>query len=286
MIIKGVVLTNAIMQAELDEALFNEGLDYLAQFDLGAIEFYTNDELAPRYGQAVMDRGFEPVFIAALDQKRNSDCRVCSEDENQRVRSVGIAKSAVAKAISSGAKRAIIHGGSYPQDAVNEVRCMRAVEKSLQELSAFAGGDIKLLLEPCDRSVELFHLFGPSMQVYSLMKRLSLANLGLTMDSAHITELFEDPYDSFRLCKPYCGHIHIANCTMDPTSDQFGDKHPLFGVEKSSFTSEEGRLIYEDACQLYKDDTLYISLEMIGRDTPPMDYLASLVANAGWFFTT
>ena len=281
---KGLVLTNAIPQAEQDETLFIKALDYILNFDLEVIEFYTDETRASRYGRAIKDRNLEPIFITALDQRRAGDCRICSENESQRVRSVDITKRSIEKAMSAGAKRTIIQSGTYPNDYTKEVDCMHAVEKSIRELSEFAGDDIMILLEPCDRSVQICQLLGPSLQVYSLMKKLSLTNFGLTMDVAHITELFEDTGEALQLCKPYCDHVHIANCVLDTTSELFGDKHPLFGVEKGCYSINDGYLLYQDARNLYKNENLFISVEMMGYDAEPMPYLDSLIENMPWFF--
>jgi len=284
MIKRGFVLTNAMIQAEQDEALFNEALDYLTQYKLEFIEFYTDEIRAERYGKAIKDRGYEPLFLTALDQKRNADCRICSEDESQRVRSVDFTKRSIEKAISSGAKRTLFMSGAYPNDYLKEVICMNAVEKSMRELSEFAGSDIKLMLEPCDRSVDICQLLGPSMQVFTLMKKLSLPNIGLTMDVSHITELFEDPIEAIRLCKPYCDHIHIANCAMDPESELFGDKHPLFGIDKGCYSEDDSYRMYQEIIALYSNDNLYISLEMISHGALPMPFLTSVIDNVPWFF--
>jgi len=281
---KGIVLTSAMLQAEHDESLFNEALDFLMQFDIKVIEFFTDAERAKCYGEAIISRNFEPLFISALDQRRNSDCRICSEDESQRLRSVDFTKRSIEKAILSGSKRTLIQSGTYPIDPLHEVKCMKAVEKSLIELSEFAGDDIRLMLEPCDRSVQLCQLLGPSLQVYTLMKKLSLNNIGLTMDIAHITELFEDPIDAISLCKPYCDHIHIANCVLEPTSELFGDKHPLFGVADGCYNSEDGDKQYREVSSLYNNENLYISMEMMGFDNEPMPFLKDMINNTPWFF--
>jgi len=284
MLKKGLVLTNAISASEHDEKLFNEALDYLMQFDLSVIEFYTDEERARRFGDAVRDRGFEPIFLSGMDQKRNSKCRLCSEEEEQRRYSVDFMKRSIEKAIKSGAKRTLIQGGAYPADPKKEVLAMAALEKSLRELSDFSGKDIILLLEPCDRSVDMCQLIGPSMQAYSLFKKLSLPNVRLTMDVAHVTELFEEVGAALALCKPFCNHVHLANCVLDTTSELFGDKHPFFGAEKSCYSVAQSKDLYEEIKAIYGDDDVTVSMEMIGHDPEYMAYMQKLVDHVSWFF--
>lgn len=282
---KGLMLTNAMLSSEKDPAMFKYGVEALRDYDIQLVEYYTKDEhLAKEYGRIVKENGYIGIFHSALDQKRSGWCRLCSEDEAVRKKSVDFSKWTIDKAVSSGAIRAVIQSGTYPEDSSKEAACWDALTKSVEELSSFVGKDVQLGIEPCDRSLDVRQLIGPSMATYTFIKNLNRDNIILTLDTAHIALTFEDVIETVKLCKPFCDHIHIANCVVDPSVELYGDKHPLFGYPGSVFSDEEAQTMYNDILDIYAGQDLYISPEMICRENDEKTYFGKMLNSMPWFF--
>ena len=282
---KGLMLTNALPSAEKELAMFAYGVETLRKYDINHIEFYTKDEtLVRKYGKIVKDNGYTSSFHGALDLKRSGWCRLCSEDEIIRQKSVEFSKWSIEKAISAGSVKAIIQSGRYPDESKYEAKCWDALAESLETLSSFAGEDIQIEIEPCDRSIEVCQLIGPAMATYTFMRNLNKKNVLLAMDTAHIALAFEDAIEAIKLCKPYSEHVHLTNCVVNPEADLYGDKHPMFGYPNGVFSDEQAQAIYKDILDLYGDETLYVAPEMICRDSDEKAYLDKLLASMPWFF--
>lgn len=285
MIYKGLMLTNAMLPSEKDSALFEWGLDAMVDYDIQLIEFYTPElELSRLYGKLIRERGYKTIFHSALDQKRSGWCRLCAEDTAVREKSVDFTKVSIEKGIAAGALKVVVQSGLYPNDPSFEGVCLEALEKSMCELKRFAGNDVMLSIEPCDRSLDVRQLIGPALETYSFMKRPGLDGVSLTMDTAHIALTFEDPFEAIKLCKPFSNHVHIANCYIDRSHPLFGDKHPLFGVTGGSISDEEAQEMYGKILKLYSGEELYISTEMIGRDENLHRYFELMLSSMPWFF--
>ena len=282
---KGLMLTNAMLSSERDPVLFAYGAEVLRKYDLQLIEYYTKeDELAKEYGKIVRDNGFIGLFHSALDQKRSGWCRLCAEEETLRQKSLDFSKWTIEKAIASGAIRAVIQSGTFPEDAKNEAKCWDALKESVRELAEFVGNDIELGIEPCDRSMDVRQLIGPAMATYTFMQELDRKNVVLTLDTAHIALTFEDPVAAVKLCKPFCDHVHIANCVLDPADPLFGDKHPLFSYPNGAINDEQAQTMYSRICSMYEGEEFYVSAEMIGREKDEKAYFAKMLESMPWFF--
>lgn len=282
---KGLMLTNAMLSSQKELSMFRYGVETLGKYDIQLIEYYTKEEqLAKEYGKIIRERGYIGIFHSALDQKRSGWCRLCSEEEPLRKKSVDFSKWTIDKAVSSGSIRAVIQSGTYPEDPSKEAACWEALAKSLEELSTFVGKDIQLGIEPCDRSLDVRQLIGPAMATYTFIKNLNKDNIILTLDTAHIALTFEDVVETVRLCKPFCDHIHVANCVVDPSVELYGDKHPLFGYPGSVFSDEEAQAMYQKIVDVYAGQDLYISPEMICREKDEKAYFEKMLNSMPWFF--
>ncbi len=283
---KGIALTAVNPELEREKELFFKALDVAVKYDIQVIEYYTEDFLVEEYGKAVKEYGFESVFISALDQKRNPVCNIASVDEKCRQASVDIMKYAIDKAIRSGAERAILQSGKAPKSDYLEVAAMRNVMRSFTELSEFTKDALMLSIEPCDRCVESRQLCGPAMQIYTMMKGIKLPynNLELTMDTAHSAELLEDPIEAIRLCKPFCHHIHLANCAMNENEPLFGDKHLDFLNPVGELSGDVMIQIFDQVNKLYEQEELIITFEAAAHEKEAIEGLSYLINGARWFF--
>jgi sugar phosphate isomerase/epimerase len=285
---KGIMLTNAVPSLEKNDGLLSYSLNLFKKHGMEVIEYYTKDgELAKEYGKEIKESGFVGIFHSAIDQKRSGWCRICSEDESLRNKSMDFTKRSVEKAIAAGANKDVIQSGRYPENPMDELVCLEALHKSIHELVAFVGNEISLGMEPCDRSVDVCQLIGPAMETYSFMDALKLKEFSLTMDTAHIALTYEDPYEAIKLCKPFCNHIHLANCSLRRESSLYGDKHPLFTNSDGWINDAEAAVLYEKLCKLYsEDDESIITVEMICREDNEIEYLDTMLNSMPWFFTT
>lgn len=282
---KGLMLTNAMLSTETDPTNFLYAMDVLSQYDISVIEYYTKDEnLAVKYGKIINERGYINIFHSALDQKRSGWCRLCDENEANRQKSLDFSKWSIEKAIKSGAIKAVVQTGRPPENPLDENICLEAFAKSMNTLSGFVGGDILLGIEPCDRAIDAKQLFGPTMETYSFIKELNLKNISLTLDTAHIALLYEDPITVIEVCKPYCSSIHLANCIMDRNDPLCGDKHPLFTVPNGKFSDEDAQKMLENIQRIYAGEEVHVSVEMICREDDERLYLEKMINSMPWFF--
>ena len=283
---RGFVLTNAALEMETNYDFFCQGLALLTEYQVDAVEFYTDLKNVARYAKAAADHGLTPVYLTAIAQKRSGTCQLCATEESVRAASVEFTKESVSRAMDAGISWTLIQSGPMPADVAREGDALDALARSLEELSQFAGDRITMNLEPCDRSVDVRQLLGPTMETYTFMSRLNLPydNVKLTMDVAHITELFEDPLTAIALCKPYCRHIHLANCVLKHGAALFGDKHPPYGAEDSCYTSEQARDMFQKIEQMYADTPFLASLEMIHQGLRTLDYVEAVLQSAPWFY--
>ena len=170
----------------------------------------------------------------------------------------------------------LITSGLYP-GSDNEKAAWKALENSIEELCAYAG-TLRILLEPGDRTVDAKQLAGPTADVVKMAERVLLrhSNFGLVMDLSHIAQLGEDPETALKLAKPYCNHIHLANCILVSGHALYGDKHPLFAEKDASYTLDKIKLFARFLFAGYAKD-LTVSIEIIFHGTDQTDYMQQVI---------
>ena len=179
----------------------------------------------------------------------------------------------------------VIQSGRAPEITENEGLCLEALTKSVRSLMNFAGDDIEIAMEPCDRSVDVKQLIGPAMETYTWLEHLNESKFSLTMDTAHIALSFEEPIESIKLLKKYSNHIHLANSCLRHGDELFGDKHPLFNYANGTIDDSKAQKLLAEIEALYDDDkNAIISTEMICREEDERQFFVKMIDSMPWFF--
>ncbi len=282
---KSIVLTALVPSAREDESAFIRAIDRLHAAGVNTIEYAAPLTDAPRRGELLAQRGLGGIFLAATFQKEQGQ-NLSAVDREERRYALEACKSCVDAAILSGAKGVLITSGRYPEDTSLEPDAWQAFEESLRALLDHAGGRIRLLLEPGDRTVDARQLAGPTAQVLKMMRRLNqpLTALGLTMDTSHLAQLAEDPHHSLKESMTWCDHVHLANCVLDQASPLYGDKHPAFDHQGAVYTSRQLQETVAFLKDLAPHPKLTLAVEIISRETAPFQMLEQVLMDEAWFF--
>jgi sugar phosphate isomerase/epimerase len=156
---------------------------------------------------------------------------------------------------------------------------LAALADSVEQLYDYAAGKnypFTLFMEPCDSIIDAFHLVGPYRRAVDFAARMRGRGfpLELTMDSAHTAEQNEDFAEALAATKPYCRHIHFANCRIaDPKDELYGDKHLGLEYSGSVWTPETLGTLFPTIEKLYPgDEPVRIALEILCRENDPYAY--------------
>jgi sugar phosphate isomerase/epimerase len=112
------------------------------------------------------------------------------------------------------------------------------------KVSSQLPADVVLALEPTDRDIDKFFLFGPLGDTVSFVKRLQNdnVNIGLLLDMCHVPIMHETLESALEISKDVLCHIHLGNCVIqDETDMYYGDKHPSWDYPGGEYSSEDGK---------------------------------------------
>lgn len=200
-------------------------------FEIIEVSWFKNAILRRRAAQLLTSSGIE-VRYGAYPRLLTQALSLNSLVEHCRRRAVVDMCHGIDEALELGAKQFGLMSGPYEGDA-KALACMDALEQSLIEICEYASRhDVKVLLEPFDRTVDKKCLIGPVDSVREIPERVAKyhQNFGLTIDLSHIPLLGESPSQALRPVAKYVSHAHIGNCCLSPPDDPaYGDKHPRFG---------------------------------------------------------
>ena len=228
----------------------------------------------------------ETIFLAPFYTKLNKKS-LSSLDETIRRETVNKMKVYVERCYYYGSKAMLINSGPRPaEDQMQEA--VTRFEESIREILAYAekkaeSYTLDILLEPGDIGVEYDEVYGHTANVISHVERIreEFGHYYLTMDISHIRQLGEDIEEALSLAKPYCYHIHMANCYLkDPQNEWYGDKHLEFGARESELDMLDAIRITERIQKMYQGDSLILGLEMIERGQGLWERVTETM---GWF---
>jgi sugar phosphate isomerase/epimerase len=282
---KSVVISGLEPSTRDDARAFAQALDKLSGLNIKTIEYMAPLPQVPQRGELLAERGFSGIFLAAGYQKMNRD-NLSSLSGDIRSHAMDECRRYIDAAMASSAEAVLVTSGAFPQDQASVPKAWDALETSLRALIAHCVGRVRLLLEPGDRTVDARQLAGPTGEVVSLMKRIGmpLRLFGLTMDTSHIAQLGEDVFEALRVSEPYCDHIHLANCVLDPSSPLYGDKHPVFNHPGASYTSNDLQNIAAFITGHSIHSGLTMAVEVISRDQTLWKIFDFVVKGEPWFF--
>lgn len=259
-----------------------KALDLLSPFDYSTVEYYCQN-ISPDQAAALLG-GKRSIFLAGARQK-GEGLNPCSLDREERERAVKSLSECFHFAQQAGACAVMLSSGQRPDNEKDDAEALKVLAGSLERLHN-AEPCLPILLEPGDRDVEYRHLLGysPVAADFAASCRGSGLPFSLILDISHAAQLGEDPYESWRILKPYCDQVHLANCILDKSLPLYGDKHPFFEVPGGVYTHNDAR----DFLSFLQQEALplTVSLEMI---CPPNEdetaFFSRLVQDTAWFFS-
>ena len=221
------------------ETMGGEGpiLETLAE--TAADDFFTAVEI-PRYkdpevrkkARALLESAGLTIAYAAQLAVLVPGLNPNSLDEAERTKAVDALKEEINIAYEMGAVGLAFLSGKDPGDE-NREAAKEALVKTCKELCAYAKdkGDLKIVIETFDRTIEKMALIGPSKDAAEVAEGVGEDNFGLMVDLSHLPLQGETAEEALKNVAPYLAHAHMGNCVMrDENHPAYGDKHPRFGI--------------------------------------------------------
>lgn len=277
---KSIALTPLYPGAVSDQKVFAEALNLFQQYGISVVEHVSAPELLAEKGRFLRDRGLESVYLGAVVQKREKSS-LCNPDERQRCLAVDLAKQLADHAAQAQACKLLLTSGWRPENPDHEQNAYDALTRSFAELLDYVGNELALVLEPGDRDVDYFQLIGPTRYAVTFISQFG-GKVGLVLDTSHVAQLGEELRTATMQAKPYCSHIHLANCVLKKESPLFGDKHPCFDVVDGVYRHEDMLAYFAWLQTLYQADDVTIGVEFINREGDA--FAKNIVDGTPWFF--
>jgi hypothetical protein len=126
----------------------------------------------------------------------------------------------------------------------NRAQAVENLHNLVLKLSANLPKDVSLILEPTDRDIDKFFLFGPLDETVDFIKNLRKenVNIGLLIDMCHVPIMYETLESSLEKGMAVLEHIHLGNCIIKDKNDAFyGDKHAAWDYPGGEYSSEDGK---------------------------------------------
>lgn len=257
---------------------FEQTASFLSGLGVRGMEFYHDGPDAGALGGILRRHGLRGVYIAVIPLKEQQ-LHLCSVDEEVRQKAVVLAKSCVEQAADGGIDAVMFNSGR-PQEG-REDAGLDALYHSFSDLFEYKekkGYAVSYEMEPCDSRMDARQLIGPYRRTKAFLEKLHSSGLPLklTLDSAHTVEEGESFPEALKALKPYCNHVHFANCRIDDPEDPlYGDKHLGYEYAGSVWTFEAIRGFFPALERLYPgDEEVMAGLEVLCREEDPFSYFA------------
>ena len=262
---------------------FRAMAEFLSAKGMDSIEFYHDGNGRDKIGPILADTGLDPVYIAVIPSKEQKQ-HLCNIDEDARRAAVELHRSCIDEAQFNGIGRVMICSGAMMPDVE---KGLDSLGRSVEELFDYAAkknySNFVLTMEPCDTWMEAHQLIGPYARTLAFVKAMREKGLPLqlTMDAAHTVEEGEDFFEAMQATKPYCNHIHFANCNItEKDNPLYGDKHLGFEYPNTVWTPETLGTLVQQLHGLYPgDEPMRIGLEVLCREEDPYAYFEKMWAS-------
>ena len=259
---------------------FREMAAFLSARGVQGLEFYHDGDGAEDVGKVLSDCGLDGIYIAVIPLKEQL-LHLCATDSENRALAVQTAQRSIDLAAANGMRTVMVNSGRIePGREDSQLDAMFASFEALYNYIARRDLDVRLELEPCDSWMDARQLLGPVERTRGFLRALHDAGmpLTLTMDSAHTAEEGEDFYEAVKRVKPYCRHIHYANCHIaDSTNPLYGDKHLGYDCADTVWSFEALARLTDQLSGLYGEgDTLRIGLEALCREENPYEWFDNI----------
>lgn len=262
---------------------FRSMAEFLSARGMDSIEFYHDGDGRDRIGPILADTGLDAIYIAVIPSKEKK-LHLCDCDEDGRRAAVKLYRDCIDEAQYNGIRRVMMNSGAIQPDIGLG---LEALGRSVEELYDYAARKncygFALTMEPCDTWMEARQLVGPYARTAAFTNAMHQKGLPLelTMDAAHTAEEGEDFFTALKAVKPWCSHIHFANCNItQKDSPLYGDKHLGFEYPDTVWTPETLCALVEQLRDLYPGgEVLRIGLEVLCREADPYAYFDKMWAS-------
>ena len=272
-IIKSVCSNLFFPQSRASIDAFREMAGFLAERGAQSLEFYHDGDGPGRVGAVLADNGLEGIYIAVIPLKEQL-CHLCDTDAENRARALEIVRRSADLAADNGMGCVMFNSGRIePGREAEQLDALFASVESIYDYAARKCYALRFEMEPCDSGIDARQLIGPYRRTRAFMERLRGAGLPLmlTMDSAHTAEEGEDFFTAVEAVKPWCNHVHYANCRIsNPADPLYGDKHLGYEYTDTVWTFDALDDLTARLDGLYAgSEPLRIGLEALCRESDP-----------------
>lgn len=265
---------------------FGEMAAFLRERGVESLEFYHDGDGREAVGGVLSRLGLEGVYIAVIPLKEQL-LHLCSTDADNRAQATELVRNSVDLAEANGMGAVMVNSGRI--EAGREAEQLDALYASIEDICNYIAkrnAHVGLELEPCDSWMDARQLLGPVERTRAFLDRVNAAGMGLklTMDSAHTSEEGDDFPAALERVKPYCHHVHYANCRVDDPSDPlYGDKHLGYDYEHSVWTYATLEALTGALADIWPgDETVRIGLEALCREADPFAWFDEVWSRMPW----
>ena len=175
------------------------------------------------------------------DRFGEAACFPCSPDKAERIYTYDTLMREIEYALALGSKKIVFASGpDLPED---REKAKERLAELIVTIAKQLPRDVTLALEPTDRDVDKYFLFGPLDETVAFIKmmRRYVPSLGLLLDMCHIPLMHETLESAIEKADGTLVHIHLGNCMIKDKNDPFyGDKHIPWGYEGAEYDEQEG----------------------------------------------
>ena len=104
--------------------------------------------------------------------------------------------------------------------------------------------DVWLTLEPTDRDVDKFFLYGDVQETCQTVRNIrkgGFEKMGILLDMGHIPIMHETLESASAKIGDLIEHIHLGNCIIkNKANPLYGDKHPCWGAVDGEYDEKDG----------------------------------------------
>ncbi|MBQ3015414.1 MAG: sugar phosphate isomerase/epimerase [Clostridia bacterium] len=228
--------------AIVDTAAHTNSLKELSSFDnIDALDCWLwRGERAKE--EAEILKASEKIINYNIGDRFGEDiCRPAAASASERDHAYSTIMREIEYALMLGSKKIVFGSGpDVPNDRDGaQERFFEFVMKILGELPK----DVTLALEPTDRNIDKYFLYGPLDETIALTKKIraeGYGNFGILLDMCHVPIIHETLDSALKKAKDSLVHIHLGNCMIkDKTDALYGDKHPAWGYPGGEYAEAE-----------------------------------------------
>ncbi len=175
------------------------------------------------------------------DRAGEAPCFPCSQNKSDRIYAYDTLMREVEYALALDSKKIVCASGrDLPEDRAG------AKERLAELITLIARQiprDVILALEPTDRDIDKYFLFGPLDETVDFIKKVRryVPSLGLLLDMCHVPLMHETLESAIEKVDDTLVHVHLGNCMIKNKNDPYyGDKHIPWGYPGAEYGFDEG----------------------------------------------